>query len=150
MKLEKQMADTVRKYVEGQKNLWRQVPVLALEAYGRTRSNDLLECAYLLLIWRFPHPANRFGLSVDLRYGRLCYWNGALSGGMPLVDYNVRDNHLVSMAGSHDALDAKSVVEGLKDMLKMPDLSDQLTPPRVSDWRKEFVTHINLQLAVHK
>ena len=143
----------MRDYSRSQKELWQRIPLLALEADGRTGFSDNYSRAYRSGFWALDESVSGgdYLVYVDLATGELVDAYSA-SSSISVCDVDVpkdsaltpaREEEVLKLALNLDGLDAQQIVTSLEEEARAPyssyyDLKEQ------EAWRTETRTELNL------
>lgn len=110
------LAERIRDYSRSQKDLWQQVPLLALEAQGRKYFSARYTLAYSAGHWGIgPSDEDsyrqRWWKKVDLKNGEL----------LDVLDKNASYSDVLELAAHISDLDAKMIVNRLKGEIRLPE-----------------------------
>lgn len=125
----------IRAYAREQVALWRRLPYLALEADGRNGFSDNYSRAYRQGVWAVESSvkSGSYTVYVDLATGELIdpfafHANGTISP--------VGDAAVLALAVSLSELDARDIVEQLKQRSKEP-VASYYEPAVQKRWRED-------------
>jgi hypothetical protein len=136
--LEKQRNEytaALQAFSKKQKELWQQVPYLALQADGRGGYSGQYSYAYSCGFWKLTSYSNS-GMShpyrVNCATGAICYW----SDGAPEVDPHSTGLLDVSI----EDIDVNRIIADLKKAAVRPYASySRESAEKVEAWRKEMI-----------
>ncbi|MFA6603755.1 MAG: hypothetical protein WCT10_02840 [Patescibacteria group bacterium] len=131
------LAESIRAYARSQKEQWRLVPWLALEADGRSGYLDNYSRAYNLGVWALDASRSDGGYNiyVDLATGELIragmfHWDQ----GKPTP---ASDREVLALAAHIKELDAAAIIKGLQRKSKKP-TNKFYDPAKQAAWRKKI------------
>jgi hypothetical protein len=144
LQLKKELVDGIRNYARAQKELWRQIPCLALEADGRTGFSDSRARAYQFGYWTLTSSEDRllggYGIYVDCATGEL------IRPSKP--NEMAHDNYVLALAYfSFRELDAAGIIEELRRHAQEPIGScySAEEQKKHEEWREKKRKELNLQ-----
>lgn len=125
-----------RRASKAQVDLWRQVPLLALQADGRSGYLDKYSYAYNYGYWELSRGTN---VCVDLETGELMDSHSALpserSNKPPVPAYA---NEVLKVLGDPEQLDATVVIKDLKRKIKEPTF-EHYNEEEIRQWRERII-----------
>jgi len=134
--------EDIRNYTTSQKELWQKVPLLALEADGRTGFKDNYSRAYNHGFWALEGSVNNgyYSVYVDLATGDLIN---------PYVSLNrvfepAGKESVLKLALNLNELDAQRIVTNLEEKAQKP-YSSFYNLDKHEEWRNETRAKLNLQ-----
>ena len=132
-------AKEIRNYCEKQKNLWRLVPSLALEADGRGGYSEDLQYTYWYGYWVI-NPFGAHALFVDCTTGKLCY------GTEHIIDTprEASDASVLGLAEMLDDIDASLVIDELKEQAQEDGSRFGGNIKEQERWRHDIRTRLQL------
>ena len=135
--IRKDLVEMIREHSRSQKELWRQVPYLALEADGRDGYSDNYSRAYHTGYWAIDAGVVRghYTVYVDLENGDLV---DPYSPDEPAWDGDV-----LRLANSVKELNAKKILKELKEEAQEPTHAAIEHPPK--RWRKRLRKELGLK-----
>lgn len=118
------LANAIRSYCRSQRDIWRQLPQLALLCDGRTGWSSQLSFCWRSGYWGF-NPAGPFGHlpAVDCANGELV---------IPSKGVLADDGFVLTLAASLDGIDAEAVADGLRQSVSRPQAEYVGPPPGFS------------------
>lgn len=132
------LANKIREFCKSQKDLWKQIPALALNADGRTGWSDDLPMAYHHRFWPIMRLSEYITLTIDLNKGEL-----GLNG---YIDRPAADKDIIGLGLMIEKIDASKIIEDLKNQaLHRPDHSIVYNK-KDPNWRKDLAETLGLSI----
>ena len=134
--------EDIRNYTTSQKELWQKVPLLALEADGRTGFKDNYSRAYNHGFWALEGSINNgyYSVYVDLATGDLI--NPYSSSDQAFEPAG--EERVLKLALNLNELDAQRIVTNLEEKAQQS-YSSHYNPDKHEEWRNETRAKLNLQ-----
>ncbi|MDP3640785.1 MAG: hypothetical protein Q8R53_06340 [Nanoarchaeota archaeon] len=146
------VVEDIHNYSRSQKELWQKIPLLALEADGRTSSNGNYYRAYHSGFWGLDNGSDQCrSVYVDLATGELVDAYSAFSHFFPgdvavpkkSVLKPAREEEVLKLAFNLEELDAKNIVASLEEEAKER-YSSYYNLKEQKGWRDELRTKLHL------
>lgn len=143
-KTKKKLVEQIREYVRSQKELWRQIPYLALQADGRGSFSDVYTRAYNVGVWPLEASIKDgyYQVMIDLATGELI-------SSFYLYEYkklaNAHPDLILPLINGIDELDANKIIFELKQKIKnKEDGTKNRKITQIKKWREK--TKIKLKI----